>query len=142
MRARRARRRVAGRAVAEAEAAYQARVSARDARQAELQMIRPLVERGIEPRLSLIQAESAAAVAASEATSAAATVSRARAAVGEATAALSAEQRQDWRSLAANELATAQAEMAARRTTLPASRRGWRGPCCARRCRAGSTACW
>jgi len=109
----------ASRAVAEAEAAYQARVSARDARQAELRVIRPLVERGIEPRLSLIQTESAAAVAASEAAAAAASVSRAHAGVGEAVATLN-QQRQDWRSLAANELATAQAEMAARRSTLPA----------------------
>jgi adhesin transport system membrane fusion protein len=109
----------AGRAVAEAEAAYQARVSARNARQAELRMIRPLVERGIEPRITLIQAESAAAVAASEAVAAAASVARAQSAVGEAIATL-AQQRQDWRALAANELATAQAEMAARRTSLPA----------------------
>jgi adhesin transport system membrane fusion protein len=109
----------ASRAVAEAEAAYQARVSAREARQAELRMIRPLVERGIEPRLSLIQAESAASIAASEAVAAAASVSRAQSAVGEAQATL-AQQRQDWRALAANELATAQAEMAARRSSLPA----------------------
>lgn len=109
----------ASRAVAEAEAAYQARVSAREARQTELRMIRPLVERGIEPRLTLIQAESAASIAASEAAAAAAAVSRAQSAVGEAQATL-AQQRQDWRALAANELATAQAEMAARRSTLPA----------------------
>ncbi|HEY5722240.1 MAG TPA: HlyD family type I secretion periplasmic adaptor subunit [Allosphingosinicella sp.] len=109
----------ASRAVAEAEAAYQARVSAREARQSELRMIRPLVERGIEPRLSLIQAESAASIAASEAAAAAASISRAQSAVAEAQSTL-AQQRQDWRSLAANELATAQAEMAARRSTLPA----------------------
>ena len=109
----------ASRAVAEAEAAYQARVSAREARQSELRMIRPLVERGIEPRLSLIQAESAASIAASEAAAAAASISRAQSAVAEAQSTL-AQQRQDWRSLAANELATAQAEMAARRSALPA----------------------
>lgn len=109
----------ASRAVAEAEAAYQARVSAREARQTELRLIRPLVERGIEPRLSLIQAESAASIAASEAAAAAASVSRAQSAVAEARSTL-AQQRQDWRALAANELATAQAEMAARRSTLPA----------------------
>jgi adhesin transport system membrane fusion protein len=109
----------ASRAVTEAEAAYQARVSAREARQTELRMIRPLVERGIEPRITLIQAESAAAIAASEAAAAAAAVSRVQSAVGEARATL-AQQRQDWRALAANELATAQAEMAARRPTLPA----------------------
>jgi adhesin transport system membrane fusion protein len=109
----------AQRAVQEAQAAYQARVSAREARQSEVRILRPLVERGIEPRLSLMQAESAFAVASSEAAAAAAGISRARAAVSEAQAALN-QQRQDWRSLAANELATAQAEYAARRSTLPA----------------------
>ncbi len=109
----------AQRAIAEAEAAYQARVTARDARQQEVQIIRPLVERGIEPRLSLTQAESAASVSASEAAAAAASVSRARAALSEAQATLN-QQRQDWRSRSATELATAQAEFAARRRAMPA----------------------
>lgn len=109
----------AQRAVAEADAAYQARVSARDARQTEARALRPLVERGIEPRLSLVQAESAAAVAASEVQAASAAASRARSAVAEASSAL-ARVRQEWRALAANELATAQAELAARRRSLPA----------------------
>jgi membrane fusion protein, adhesin transport system len=109
----------ASRAVQEAQAAYDARVSARDARRQELNMIRPMVEKGIEPRLSLMQAESAYAVAVSEAAAAAAAISRARSAVHEAQSALN-QQRQDWRSLAANELATAQAEYSARRATLPA----------------------
>jgi adhesin transport system membrane fusion protein len=109
----------AQRAIAEAEAAYQARVTARDSRQQEVQIIRPLVERGIEPRLSLSQAESAASVAASEAAAASASVSRARAALAEAQATLN-QQRQDWRSRSATELATAQAEFAARRRAMPA----------------------
>lgn len=109
----------AQRAIAEAEAAYQARVTARDARRQEAAILRPLVERGIEPRMSLSQAESAAAVAASEAAAAAASVSRARASVAEAQATL-AQQRQDWRSRAATELAAAQAEFAARRRAMPA----------------------
>jgi adhesin transport system membrane fusion protein len=109
----------AQRAVQEAEAAYDARISAREARAQELRMLRPLVERGIEPRMSLITAESAYSVAASEAAAAAAAISRARAGISEAVAALN-QQRQDWRSLAANELATAQAEYSARRSTLPA----------------------
>ncbi len=109
----------ASRSVAEAEAAYQARVSAREARQAEVRILRPLVERGIEPRLSLVQAESAAAVAASEAEAASATILRARASVAEAQSTL-ARTRQEWRAQAANELATAQAELAARRRALPA----------------------
>ncbi|HEX8641850.1 MAG TPA: HlyD family type I secretion periplasmic adaptor subunit [Allosphingosinicella sp.] len=109
----------AERAVAEAQASYEARVSAREARQAEVRIIRPLVQRGIEPRLSLVQAESAADITASEAQSAAATVSRARAGVAEARSTLS-RVRQEWRAQAANELAAAQAELAARRRSLPA----------------------
>lgn len=109
----------ADRAVAEAEAAYAARVSARTARESEVRLMRPLVARGIEPRLTLIQAESAAAIAASEVEQAAATISRSRSAVVEARAS-AAQIRQDWRSRAATELATAQAEMDARRRTLPA----------------------
>ncbi|WP_129791487.1 HlyD family type I secretion periplasmic adaptor subunit [Sphingosinicella sp. CPCC 101087] len=109
----------AERAVAEAEATYHARVAARDSRQAEVRILRPLVERGIEPRLSLAQAESAAAVAASEAEAAAASIARARASVVEARSSF-AQLRQEWRAQAANELASAQAERAARRRALPA----------------------
>jgi adhesin transport system membrane fusion protein len=98
--------------VTEAGANYRARVSARNARQQELRVIRPLVERGIEPRLSLSQAEAAAAVASSEAAAAAAAVAQARSALN--------QQRQEWRAQAANELATAQAELAARQRALPA----------------------
>ena len=109
----------AGRAVAEAQATYEARVEAREARQAEVRILRPLVERGIEPRLSLAQAESAAAVAASEAQAAAATIQRASASVSEARSAL-AQISQEWRAQAANELASAQAELSARQRALPA----------------------
>lgn len=109
----------ARRALQEAEAMYQARVTARDARQRELAIIRPLVERGIEPRMSLVTAESAASVAASEAVAAAASVNRAQSSIAEAQAML-AQQRQDWRALAANELAAAQAELSARSSALPA----------------------
>ena len=109
----------AQRAVAEAQAAYQARIAARDARQTEARILRPLVERGIEPRLSLIQAESAASVAASEAAAASASIARAQSGVVEARA-TAAQLRQDWRSRAATELAAAQTELAARRRSLPA----------------------
>jgi adhesin transport system membrane fusion protein len=107
------------RSVQEAESMYQARATARDGRQQELRLIRPLVEKGIEPRLSLMQAENAYSVAPSEAAAAAASIARARSSVAEAQSAL-AQQRQDWRALAANELATAQAEFSARRSALPA----------------------
>lgn len=109
----------AHRAVAEAESAYQARLITRNARRAEVNLITPLVDRGIEPRLSLIQAESSADIAASEVAAAAAAVARARAAVAEAQAMLG-RARQDWRAQAAAELATAQAEIGARRRALPA----------------------
>src|SRR3546814_4966182 len=51
----RARVEQAERAVHEADAAYQSRVSARDSAKAQLDMIRPLVEHGIEPRMTLVQ---------------------------------------------------------------------------------------
>ena len=109
----------ANRSVNEAEATYQARIAARDARQSEVRILRPLVERGIEPRLSLAQAESAAAVATSEAEAASATIARAHASVTEARSTM-AQMRQEWRAQAANELATAQAELSARQRALPA----------------------
>lgn len=109
----------AERGVTEAESAYRARIATRDARQAEARILRPLVARGIEPRISLIQAEGAAATAASEAAAAAASITRAQAAVAEARAALS-QAVSDWRARASTELATTQAELAARRRTIPA----------------------
>ncbi len=108
----------ATRAVAEAESALAARSSARDARATELATIKPLVEKGIEPRLALTQADSAAAVAASEATQAAAALARSQAGVAEAKASL-AQARQDWRAKAADELTRAQAELSARASTIP-----------------------
>lgn len=109
----------AQRAVAEASAGHRARLSARDAAASELAMIRPLVDRGIEPRMSLVRAESAAAVAASEAAAAAAAISRAQAGVAEARSSL-AQQQQDWRSIAGTELAAARGELAARQGAMPA----------------------
>lgn len=109
----------AQRSVAEAQSALAARQSASAAKKNEYETIAPLVERGIEPRLALAQAESAASVAASEAAQAAATVSRSYASVAEARASM-AQARQDWRAKAADELAQAQADLAARATSLPA----------------------
>jgi adhesin transport system membrane fusion protein len=107
------------RSVAEAEATYRARTSTYEQRQSEARIIRPLVERGIEPRLSLVQAESAADVARSEMEGAAETVARARSGVAEARSTL-AQAHQEWRAQAGTELATAQAEMASRSRALPA----------------------
>ncbi len=109
----------AQRAASEAAATYEARQSAREAAGTELAAIRPLVERGIEPQLSLVRAQSAATVAASEASAAAAAMARAQAGIAEARSVL-AQQQQDWRSQAANELAAARAEFSARQRTLPA----------------------
>src|SRR5688572_1532955 len=109
----------AQRAANEAAAMYDARVSARDSANIELAAIRPLVERGIEPQLSLVRAQSAAAVAVSDAAAASAAVARAQAGIAEARS-LVTQQRQDWRSQAANELAAARAELAARQRALPA----------------------
>lgn len=109
----------ASRAVAEAQAAYQSRVSARDSARRQLDLIRPLVQRGIEPQMTLIQLENAAAVATTDAAQAAAAISRAQGAVAEARASLS-QVRGAWRAQAGTELAAAQAELAARRQAMPA----------------------
>jgi len=106
-------------ALSEARSAYEARVSARDSAKSQLDAIRPLVERGIEPRISLMQAESAASVAASEAAGAASAIQRGGSAVGEAEATLN-RATQEWRAQAGQELAAARAELDARSSTLPA----------------------
>ena len=107
------------RAVAEAEANREAAVTARDAAKQQADMLRPLVANGIEPRLSLIQADRQASVAASQATQATAGLARAQSGVAEARASV-AQVRQDWRAKAAQEYAEAQGQLAARREALPA----------------------
>jgi membrane fusion protein, adhesin transport system len=109
----------AERAVSEARSALAARQSAAFAARSQLVMIRPLVDRGIEPRMTLVQAESAAASASSEAAAASAALARAQAGVSEAAAAR-IQQIQDWRARGGNELETAQAELSARRGAIPA----------------------
>lgn len=109
----------AERAIAEAQSTYQSRAAAWRQRRDELAMIRPLVERGIEPRLALTQAEAQANIAQSDMQAAQETIGRAQQGLAEARSALN-QQRQEWRAQAGNELATAQAEYAARRRALPA----------------------
>lgn len=109
----------AQRAVAEASFSYASRATMRDSRAADVRMLRPLVDHGVEPRFSLTQAESAAESAASDAESARSAISRAQAAVSEASAALG-QVRQNWRAQAAADLSAAQAEYSARAETLPA----------------------
>lgn len=109
----------AERAVAEARSAYASRISARDSAKRQLDMIRPLVERGIEPQLTLIQLENSAAVAGTDAAQASAAIARAQSAVAEARASL-AQVRSAWRAQAGTDLAAAQSEMAARQRSIPA----------------------
>jgi membrane fusion protein, adhesin transport system len=109
----------ASRAVNEAQSIYAARKSSASAALAEANAVRPLVERGIEPRLTLTLAEGRAQTASSEAAAASASIARAQAGIAEARAAMN-QQMQDWRSRSANELTLAKAEFAARSSTLPA----------------------
>ncbi|MGX7893850.1 HlyD family type I secretion periplasmic adaptor subunit [Tsuneonella sp. HG222] len=107
------------RAVSEAEANYRsAQEQARNYEQ-QANMMRPLVERGIEPRATLMTLESQTSVARSQAQAAQSTISRMHAQVAEATSSL-AQARQDWRSRSAAELSEAQTRLAALRSTLPA----------------------
>lgn len=106
----------AERAVAEARAVYASKTSARDSAQRQLDMVRPLVERGIEPQVTLVQLQNQASVSASEAAQASETIARSQAAVREALAGI-AQARQNWRAQAGTDLATAQAERASRSST-------------------------
>jgi membrane fusion protein, adhesin transport system len=108
----------AARAVNEAQSIYAAKRSSATAAQAELNAIRPLVNNGIEPQMSLTRAIGNAQAASSEAAAASSSIARAQAGVAEARAA-SSQQLQDWRSRAADELATARAEYSARSSTIP-----------------------
>jgi membrane fusion protein, adhesin transport system len=83
-------------------------------------MIRPLVEKGIEPRMSLMQAENEARQAAGDAAAARESVGRATASVAEARAQI-AQARADWLARAGQELAEARANLAAQQSLLPAT---------------------
>ena len=109
----------ATRAVIEARATYEARTAARDAAGEQLALLRPLVDRGIEPRVTLIQAQREASVTASDVAQAQAAIARAGAGVAEARAGL-VQARETWRAQAGAELATAQADGAARNSTVRA----------------------
>ncbi len=109
----------ARRAVDEARAVLASRQAAAQAAETQLGQIRPLVERGIEPQMTLVQAQSAAASSRADASAAAAALQRAQANVATA---LSTRQEQiaSWHARAGSELDTAQAELSARQRTLPA----------------------
>ena len=109
----------ARRAIAEASAAEEARITARETARADLNLIRPLVREGIEPRRSLLQAESAFAVSSSEAAGAGAALGRARAVLAEAQASAQ-QQKRDWLARAADELTAARADLSVRQAAMPA----------------------
>ncbi|WP_010160999.1 HlyD family type I secretion membrane fusion protein [Sphingomonas sp. PAMC 26617] len=126
----------ADRAAAEARATYASRKSAARAADRELVIIRPLVEQGIEPRMSLIQQENQASMAASDVAAASASVARTTASIAEARAA-AAQMREDWRGKAADELAAARSEFAARRQPCRPLPPSWTALSCARHWTAG-----
>ncbi|WP_427963363.1 HlyD family type I secretion periplasmic adaptor subunit [Altererythrobacter sp.] len=109
----------AERAVVEAQSTLEARRSTLAANEQELEMIRPLVETKIIPRVDLIQAENAALVARKDVDSAVAALARARSGVAEARA-QAAQARSDWLTETAGELSVAQAELNAKQEQLPA----------------------
>ncbi|WP_324826577.1 HlyD family type I secretion periplasmic adaptor subunit [Qipengyuania zhejiangensis] len=109
----------ANQSVIEAERQVDSIASRAAAARSEAALLRPLVEEGIEPRLSLVRAESQAASAEAELAGGRAAVGRALAQVAEARANTD-RVRRDWQAQAANELAMAQAEFGARSATLPA----------------------
>lgn len=109
----------AERTINEADAAQEARISARETARADLNLMRPLVQEGIEPRRSLLQAQNAFSVSSSEAAGAAAALSRARSVLAESQAS-AMQQKRDWLSRAADELTAARAEMSVRAATMPA----------------------
>lgn len=109
----------ASRQVAEAQASLAAKRSSVNAAERELEMIRPLAEKLIVPKIDLVRAENAASVARSEVDAANSALSRAQSGVAEARASL-AQQRSDWKSRAANELTLVQADLASQKSTLPA----------------------
>ena len=109
----------AQRGIGEATAAQAARISARDTARVDLDLMRPLVREGIEPRRSLLQAENSYSVATSEAAGAGAALSRAHSILAEAQAS-AMQQKRDWIARAGDELTAARAEMGVREASMPA----------------------
>ena len=109
----------AARQVNEAEQNLDAKRSNLSAAQRELEMIRPLAEKLIVPKIDLIKAENAAQVAQNEVAAGQASVARANSQVAEARAAM-AQERSDWMSRAGVELSQVQAELSAQAPALSA----------------------
>ncbi len=111
----------AGRGLDEARAAAAAAAEARAQAAREAAMLAPLVDRGIEPRLTLDRARSALVQADAAAAGAQQAVARAAAIADEARAAM-AGIADGARAAAGNELTLARAEFAGQSATLPALR--------------------
>ncbi|MBX9797083.1 MAG: HlyD family type I secretion periplasmic adaptor subunit [Sphingomonas sp.] len=109
----------AEREAAAARSMLAARRTMATARATEADLVAPLVDKGLEPRLSLVQARASADAARSEAMAAQSALARAEAQIAEARAQRAVAVAQ-WRAQAANELATVQAERAAKGEALPA----------------------
>jgi adhesin transport system membrane fusion protein len=110
----------ASRALSESQIAAQTRDKASRSAGQQADLIRPLVEKGIEPRLSLMQADNTAATAAGDAAVAHETAGRAAASVAEARAQM-AQVQADWRAKAGEDYVMVRAELEAQRKFLPAS---------------------
>ncbi len=116
-----ARRDGATRALAEADSAVRVQAEARAQAAREVAMLAPLVEKGIEPAISLARARSALVQADAAAAGASAAARRAAAMVAEARAAGTAGEGR-FRSMAADALTAARAELAGQAAALPALR--------------------
>jgi len=109
----------AERAVVQAEAETGARAEILAQAQREVTTLRPLVEKGVEPQMSLVRAQSAERQAQSGLEAAQAAARRANAAQAEARSSIrNVEQR--FRATASDALATTRAEIAAQSQSMPA----------------------
>ncbi len=109
----------ASRLLAEAESELAARHEAHAQAAREADLIGPLVDKGIEPRISLDRARSAVAQATAQETGAGEAVRRARAGVAEANASLRAVEGR-FRAQTGDQLAAARLELAGQNAALPA----------------------
>ena len=109
----------ARRALGEAEAAASARAQESDLRARELAMVAPLVEKGIEPQIELVRAQSVAAQARAGKTSADLAVRRAASAVSQSQSELQ-NVRDAFRAQAVEQLTQVRTELAGQGETLPA----------------------
>lgn len=109
----------AQRAVGEAQSQLEAKQNILATSRRELAMLKPLENSQIIPKIDIIKAENAAAVAANDVSTAQSSLARASSGVAEARAAM-AQQRSEWMSRSGMELSQTQAELAAQQQALPA----------------------